>query len=369
MRTKNVQATLDLSDVMRIPYALVKRGSQYLRNGDVLVSTANSWSAVGKACWVPELSEPLAIGGFVTALRRTSDAVDARFLFHWFTSPRTQATLRSFSNATTNISNLNLKLAAQMEVPLPALVEQRRIAAILDKADAFRAKRRQVLAHLEALMQSTFYTMFGENSWQSVTASPPKPCPEGWKWVLLTDVAQLATGHTPDRSRSDYWDGEIPWISLPDIRRLDGCTAHDTELRITEAGIANSSAVLLPTGTVCFSRTASIGFVTKMGRAMTTSQDFHNWVPGPLLHSDYLMAALRLSRFHLLGNSDGSTHKTIYQRVAERFRVLLPPMDLQRKFAGRLERVHVQRDVALRALTAENELFTSLQSRAFLGQL
>lgn len=370
MRTKNVQETLDLSDIIRVSPAHVKRKEQYLQPGDTLISSANSWYAVGKACWVPELDQPLAIGGFVTALRPRAEAVDARYLYRWFTSPRTQATLRSFSNKTTNIANLNLKLTAAMPVPLPTPTEQRRIADILDHADALRAKRRQVLSQLDLLNRAIFRDLVGVDYWRAVSASASGETESGWPWVLLSDVSRLATGHTPDRKRSDYWDGgRIPWISLPEIRSLDGQTAINTDLAITEAGLANSSAVLLPAGTVCFSRTASVGFVTTLGVPMATSQDFHNWVPGPDLDSAYLMSALRYSRRHLLSVSDGSIHRTIYQRTAKSFRVLLPPMELQREFAKRAESVAEQRRAAQRAFATDDELFLSLQARAFRGEL
>lgn len=109
MRTKNVQATLDLSDVWATPRRLVSRGDQFLRKGDTLVSSANSWNLVGKCSWVPELPWEASFGGFVSALRPTSLRLDPRFLYRWFSSERTQAIARSFGRQTTNISNLNLQ--------------------------------------------------------------------------------------------------------------------------------------------------------------------------------------------------------------------------------------------------------------------
>jgi type I restriction enzyme, S subunit len=167
--------------------------------------------------------------------------------------------------------------------------------------------------------------------------------PAGWNWVPLTDVAELATGHTPDRTRADYWNGGIPWISLTEIRELDGRCASTTDLHVSPEGIRHSSAVVLPPGTVCFSRTASIGFVTIMGAPMATSQDFVNWICGDDLDPRYLMHALRCSRRQLRGLSAGSTHKTIYVRVAEMFRVLLPPLEYQRRIADLLDRADVLR--------------------------
>jgi len=169
-------------------------------------------------------------------------------------------------------------------------------------------------------------------------ASPPHP--RGWAWRPLTSVAELVTGHTPDRKRPDYWNGGISWVNLNEIRKLDGRVCCETELQISPAGVANSSAVVHPAGTVCLSRTASVGFVTIMGAPMATSQDFVNWICGPELDPKYLMAALRASRPNILGMCSGSTHKTMYVRQAERLQVLLPPLEEQRRIVSILDKAN-----------------------------
>jgi type I restriction enzyme S subunit len=174
---------------------------------------------------------------------------------------------------------------------------QRRIAEILDKADALRAKRRAAFEQLEMLTQSIFHELFVTG----LDGPPVDVCearlgvPAGWRWERLAKVARLATDHTPDREQVAYWNGHIPWISLSDIRDLDCSIATHTQQNVSALGIENSSAVLLPAGTVCFSRTASVGFVTIMGVEMATSQDFVNWVSGERLNPIYLMWALRHS--------------------------------------------------------------------------
>src|SRR5262249_3687403 len=245
-------------------------------------------------CWVPDLPWRATFGGFISVLRGDPEKLERRYLYHWFSSPRIQAIVRSFGQQTTNISNLNIDRCLQLPFPLPPLPDQRRIAAILAKADELRAKRRATLAQLDTLTRSIFRERFVRT-----LDGPPVDVarertgvPEGWSWELLTDVARLATGHTPDRERHDYWSGDIPWISLTDIRKLDGTVAKETLQNVTELGIENSSSVRLPVGTVCFSRTASVGFVTVMGREMATSQDFVNWVCGAKILPAYLMHAL-----------------------------------------------------------------------------
>ena len=118
MRTKNVQTTLDRSDEIHIPRVLVKNPNKYLREKDILVSSANSWNLVGRSCYVNELASPAVIGGFVTALRVHED-FSPEWLYAWFSSAEVQATLRSFSSQTTNIANLNLKRTLELRVPVP----------------------------------------------------------------------------------------------------------------------------------------------------------------------------------------------------------------------------------------------------------
>lgn len=371
MRTSNVQSELDLSDVWGVADSLVKRADQYLRHGDILVSSANSWNLVGKCCWIPELPWHATFGGFVSVLRADPAKVDPRFLFRWFASTRIQATVRSFGQRTTSISNLNLERCLDLPFPLLPLPAQRRIAEVLDRAEALRVKRRFALAQLNDLKLRFFDDLFEEFlGGPAVDSSPARSgLPTGWSWQRLTSVARMATGHTPDRERDDYWNGDIPWISLTDIRELDGAVATRTSQSVTALGISHSSSVRLPPGTVCVSRTASVGFVTVMGPEMATSQDFVNWVCGPTLEPLYLMWAFVSSRRRLRALSTGSTHKTIYMRVFEQLHVLVPPVTLQREFAQRIAVIDSISADQRSALAQLNTLFASLQARAFQGEL
>lgn len=370
MRTSNVQMNLDTSDVWRIPRALVKRSDQFLRTGDILVSSANSWNLVGKCCWVPELPGPATFGGFVSVLRADQTELDPRYAYWWFSTPRTQQLVRSLGRRTTSISNLDLARCLRVTISLPPLEEQRRIVRVLDRADRLRSARRTSFDATDALRAALFDDAFGGSHQAPVTVGDRLAShPRGWRWELLADVAELATGHTPDRKKPEYWSGDVSWITLTDIRSLDGRTAEDTSESITQAGLANSSAVKLPPQTVCFSRTASVGFVTITGRAMATSQDFVNWICSERLSPTYLMHALIRSRERLRGLSTGSTHKTIYFPTVQRFRVLVPPLAEQERFTSRIRTAEIMRDRARDHLAELDSLFASLQHRAFIGVL
>ncbi|MFY7877824.1 MAG: restriction endonuclease subunit S, partial [Pirellula sp.] len=156
--------------------------------------------------------------------------------------------------------------------------------------------------------------------------------------MLLEDVARLESGHTPSRRVPSYWEnGDIPWLSLKDIKGLTSAYVVETVDKPTIHGINNSSARLLPKNTVAFCRTASVGKVAILGREMATSQDFVNWVCTEHLDPKYLYWALKSSAAEFNKEKQGATHKTIYMPTAKRFQVLLPPLSAQKRIAEILD--------------------------------
>lgn len=162
-----------------------------------------------------------------------------------------------------------------------------------------------------------------------------------WPTAPIRLVARLGSGHTPSRSKPEYWeDCSVPWITLADVWQLrNGQTSviTDTKEMVSPLGLANSAAVKHPAGTVILSRTASVGFSAIMGRDMATSQDFATWTCGPKLEPRYLLHALRGMAPDLKRIAMGSTHKTIYMPDIEQLRVPLPPLEEQRRIADFLD--------------------------------
>lgn len=153
---------------------------------------------------------------------------------------------------------------------------------------------------------------------------PQLPEPPGFSWQPLSGLARLESGHTPSRARDDYWGGTIPWIGIRDATQNHGRTLIDTLQHVTQAGIDNSSARILPIGTVCLSRTASVGYVVITGRPMATSQDFVNWVCSPSLSSSYLRYLLMAEQDSIRKFAFGSVHQTLYYPDAKALYACLP---------------------------------------------
>jgi len=166
--------------------------------------------------------------------------------------------------------------------------------------------------------------------------------PSHWEVRPIRKVAKLESGHTPSRSKPEYWeDCTVPWFTLADVWQIreEGRThVYETREMASELGLANSSARLLPAGTVILSRTASVGFSAIMGVPMATTQDFANWICGPTLLAEFLLACLKGMKGEFRRLMMGSTHNTIYMPDIEALVIAIPPLDEQRAIAAFLDR-------------------------------
>jgi type I restriction enzyme S subunit len=369
--TGAVQNKIDWSAQRFVPVGSLSSEEQLLRPGDVLISTANSKELVGKSCLIGAVPFQCAFGAFVTVLR-PKPGVDSVWLSLRLRSPDALSFFFTTSSNTTGISNLRVSDLLGFRVEVPPLEEQRRIAARLTEqlaavelARKAAEERVHVARRLEhSILRDAFRCMT-----PLAASSKRDPAPEGWRWVKLGKVARLESGHTPSRSRPDWWGGDIPWIGLPDIRALDGKIVLETIGRTNPDGIANSAARVLPAGTVVLSRTASVGFAAIMGRPMATSQDFVNWVCGEELDPSFLMHLLRASRWYFRSLSSGAVHQTVYMPTLEVLEVCIPSRGAQERIVAAVDDRLAGANVALASAEAElaaiEALPTALLREAF----
>jgi type I restriction enzyme S subunit len=194
--------------------------------------------------------------------------------------------------------------------------------------------------------------------------NPGTKPPSGFRWARLLDLARLESGHTPSRRVSTYWSGDIPWIGIKDATRNHGRVICSTNESVTRAGIANSSARILPPDTVCLSRTASVGYVVTMGRPMATSQDFINWVCGDSLRARYLHYIFLAEQESIRRFATGSVHPTVYYPEAKAFHVCIPDTSTQEAILSILEALDDKIEVNERIATTCHELAQAYWRRA-----
>ncbi|WP_306553330.1 restriction endonuclease subunit S [Acidovorax sp.] len=163
--------------------------------------------------------------------------------------------------------------------------------------------------------------------------------PEDWDAPLLDSLAKRGSGHTPDKQHPEYWNGPIQWISLKDSDVLDRVYIEETSASITPAGIANSSAVIHPAGTVVLSRDAGVGKSAITKTPMAVSQHFMAWQCGPRLHNHFLYYWLQTSKPEFERIAMGNTIKTIGLPFFRSYRVPQPAIGEQRAIATALSDV------------------------------
>jgi type I restriction enzyme, S subunit len=163
--------------------------------------------------------------------------------------------------------------------------------------------------------------------------------PEDWRDVLLDRIAKRGSGHTPDKKHPEYWNGSIKWISLADSAALDRGFIDETISTITPEGIAHSSAVLHPAGTVVLSRDAGVGKSAIMRTEMAVSQHFMAWQCGPELDNLFLYYWLQAAKPRFERIANGTTIKTIGLPYFKDLKIPHPLLPEQRAIATALSDV------------------------------
>ncbi|ANQ74433.1 restriction endonuclease subunit S [Rhodococcus sp. 008] len=275
--------------------------------------------------------------------------------------------LRTTTNQLRDGQSIKFADFAKVQLPCPPHSEQHTIADYLDREtariDMLVEEQQRLIELLRERRHAvrTHVALHGTTQVSEVQSPLPwaSKLPASWRVVPLTSVAQLESGHTPSRSREDWWtDCYIPWVSLHDVGTMRGPKyLQDTAQRISDAGIANSSARLLPARTVVLSRDATVGRTAIMGVPMATSQHFAAWVCGPLLNPEYLWALFANAMQPFFDSfQNGSTIRTIGMGDLKAFRIPLPPIDEQRRIVEYLDEETPKIDT----LIAEAERFIEL---------
>ena len=249
---------------------------------------------------------------------------------------------------------------ASIQIPLPPLAEQSRIAGILDAADALRTKRREALAQLDTLLQSTFLDMFGD----------PVTNPMGWDTSALGEVGEVVTGNTPSRKRPEYYGNDIEWIKSDNINH-PSFVLTEAEERLSVAGkaVARTS----PKGSIlvtCIAGSPScIGNAAIADREVAFNQQINAFVPSERISLWFAFAVFWVGKRLVQSASTNSMKGMVSKSAFSGISIPIPPTPLQNRFAAIADSVGRQKATQSAHLAELDNLFASLQSRAFRGDL
>lgn len=358
-----------ISEAGRVHSGLAPRGS-------ILLSTR---APIGHIARIE--SQPVTFNQGCRALVPRS-GYEPRFLAYALVTSREQMEARGLGTTFLELSGSSL---ADIRVPLVPAAVQRAIADYLDREtaqiDAFIAKNEELITLLTERRAAEISEIVCRGLNPNVELVPTRlawapAAPAGWQQGNIRRFASMKTGHTPSRQTAEYWlSCDIPWFTLADVWQLRQGLREmsETTEKISELGLANSAAELLPAGTVALSRTASVGFAGVMTRPMATSQDFWNWVPSKALVPEYLWYQFQAMKPEFERLMIGSTHRTIYQADAASFQILVPPADEQHEIVRYLDNAtaRIDRSIARarRAIELARERRAALISAAVTGKI
>jgi type I restriction enzyme S subunit len=297
-----------------------------------------------------------------------SPEIDANYLVHFLRSSEQDilALVDTASHGTTRLTSDRIEA---LGVPLPPVAEQRRIAEVLDRAEALRAKRRAALALLDTLTQSIFLDLFGD----------PVTNEKGWRRCRLADLlSTIDSGWSPNCLDRAAEDDEWGVLKLGAVSRgeYDG----QQNKALPPDAVANPNLEIRP-GDILFSRKNTYELVgacvlVRDTRAKLMMPDLIFRLvlrSGTIVISDYLQALLSHPRKReqlkkLAGGTSGSMPNISKGRL-EGMPIEIPPLPLQQTFARRVAAVEKLKAAQRASLAKLDELFASLQHRAFRGEL
>ncbi|MEW6181025.1 MAG: restriction endonuclease subunit S [Chloroflexota bacterium] len=154
-----------------------------------------------------------------------------------------------------------------------------------------------------------------------------------WPKVAVSDVAIAVIGGTPSRSVPAYWDGDIPWATAKDIANTAVRYLNETQEFITEEGLENSAAKLLPTGTVVITARGTVGAIAQLGREMTFNQTCYALIPKEGLDNNFLFYVLKGTIAEMQALTYGTVFETITTQSFNHWIIPFPPLPEQRAIA------------------------------------
>lgn len=277
-----------------------------------------------------------------------------RWLFYALKNLRLQELNKSAA-----IPGLNRNDAYEKKIFLPPLEEQKRIAGILDQADTLRRLRTRALDKLDTLGQAIFHEMFGEEASVSIASKLQK----------IGDFCDVSSGSTPSRKEASYYDGAIPWVKTGEV---NGRRIQETEESVSDEGMEAARLKLYPKGTVLiamYGQGKTRGQVGILGLPATTNQACAALVPKEGILPEFLFYQLRSSYERLRDQGRGGNQPNLNAGMVKEFPIYVPDLERQAEFLNRVSLTEQHAKEHSASLLKLQMLFSSLQYRAFRGEL
>ncbi len=324
-----------------------------IQTGDLLFARRSLVAeGAGKCSVVLEANEPTTFESSIIRARPDPTKADSLFLYYYFNSPSGLHALDSIRRqvAVAGITGSDL---AQLAIAVPPLPEQRVIAHILGTLDDKIELNRRMNETLEAMARALFKSWFVDfdpvrAKMEGRDPGLPQPLaalfpdrlvdselgeiPEGWDVGALDNSIELLSGGTPRTSVDAYWNGDIPWYTAKDAPSLSDVFVLETARSITQAGIQNSAARVLPVGTTIITARGTVGRLACLGVPMAMNQTCYG-IRGARGYPDlFTYWNVRTAVGRLQHRAHGTIFDTITRQTFETVETVLPPVEQAKTF-------------------------------------
>jgi type I restriction enzyme S subunit len=273
---------------------------------------------------------------------------DTKYYFHFLTNLEIE----------NNGYSRHFKFLKRQKILIPPISEQKRIAAILDKADEIRRKREQAITKLEQLAQSIFVEMFGDPALN--TKSLPL--------ISLGELGTWRSGGTPARSNKDYFIGDINWFSSGELEQM---YISQSKEKISQYALENTSASLIKKGALLlgmYDTAALKSSIANVDCSCNQAIAFSE-ITNPSIKTIYVYLAIQYGKEHFKRLQRGVRQQNLNLEIIRQIQIPLPPINKQLEYIHIFEKIQLIKDAESKCLLNHNALFASLQQQAFSGNL
>ena len=336
IRISNISSKNNYLDLQNIVYhqELIKDLNYTIKEGDLLI--AMSGATTGKAS-ISNFKGKAYLNQRVGLFKKISLKLHYMFLVQFVFSKKFSSQLRSVlvAGAQPNVSSKEIE---SFIIVLPTKKEQQKIAAFLSAVDQrihhLTRKKELLEEYKKGVMQKIFSQEIRFKK-ENGEAFPD------WEEKRLGDMAQIVGGGTPDTNNSDYWNGDIQWFTPTEIRKK----YIDKSVRtITQYGLQNSSAKVLPTGTILFTSRATIAEVAFCTTSCTTNQGFQSLIVNDRNDPELVYYLIIFYRKRFIRKSQGSTFLEISSREMKNIKFHVPCLVEQNRIGGLLSSLDTKID-------------------------
>ena len=322
------------------------------KNDVFFTRTSETPEEVGYSAVLLEDVPNCVFNGFVLRARPRNNWLDPEYCKYCFSTKRVREEISKRCKYTTR-AGITGRALSEIEIPLPPIEEQRAISNTLTSMENYIDKLFQMIEKKKAIRDGALEDLVsGKTRLNGFN--------EEWETTTVGNCVSILQGGTPSTTNPRYWDGNIVWVTPGEITKLSGMYISSSERMITEAGLENSSATMLPEGTILLCTRATIGDLAIATKPMTTNQGFKNLICKIGYHNVFMAYLLKTMKNTMLSLAIGTTFLEISKKNLAAIQIRVPVFEEQKAIADALTAM----DEEIQALKTEREKMIQIREGA-----